>query len=389
MRCVVAALAFVAVAALSVSGAMAQSRGGEFKPRVKHVLLMDAQSGGIMLRHDADVLVPPASMSKLMTIAIVFKLLKAGKLKLDTEFKMSVNAWRRGGAPSRTSAMFVPVHNQVTVSELLQGMIVQSGNDAAICIAEGIAGSEAAFAKLMTEEARRIGLKKSQFRNATGLYHPEHLMTVTEIAQLARYVMLEYPEYFPMFSQREFKYRKHRFINRNPLLSDPGVDGMKTGSLKESGYGIVVTAKLNGRSTIAVVHGAATESQRRDEARRLLDWGSKSIAPVTVFEAGEIVGSARVWGGSSFYVPLVGKGDVQVWLPKFPPGQRLKGEIVYASPLKAPIKRGDEVARLRITSSSNAVQEVELYAADDVDEAGMMRRGLDSLAHLAFGWLPL
>jgi D-alanyl-D-alanine carboxypeptidase (penicillin-binding protein 5/6) len=386
---VAVALALFAAGCGATLEAHAQSKSGEFKPRAKHELLMDAASGGIMFRHNADELVAPASMSKLMTIAIVFKQLKSGKLKLEDELQMSVNAWRRGGAPSRTSSMFVPVHNKVSVSELLQGMIVQSGNDAAICLAEAIAGNEAAFAKLMTAEARRLGLRKSQFRNASGLPHPEHLMTVTEIAQLARHIMLEYPEYFPMFAQREFKYRRHRFINRNPLLADPGVDGMKTGHLKESGYGIVVSAKLNGRPTITVVHGATSEAQRRDEARRLLDWGSKSIAPFTVFEAGEIVGRARVWGGSAFYVPLVGKGEVQVWLPKFPPGQRLRGEIIYASPLKAPIKRGDEVARLRVTSSSNAVQEVELYAADDVEESGMVRRGLDSLAHLAFGWLPL
>jgi D-alanyl-D-alanine carboxypeptidase (penicillin-binding protein 5/6) len=389
LRRVLTALALFAVGYAASFEAHAQSKSGEFKPRAKHTLLMDAASGGIMFRHNADELVAPASMSKLMTIAIVFKQLKSGKLKLEDELQMSVNAWRRGGAPSRTSSMFVPVHNKVSVSELLQGMIVQSANDAAICIAEAIGGNEAAFAKLMTAEARRIGLRKSQFRNASGLPHPEHLMTVTEIAQLARHIMLEYPEYFPMFAQREFKYRRHRFINRNPLLADTGVDGMKTGHLKDSGYGIVVSAKLNGRPTIAVVHGATSEAQRRDEARRLLDWGSKSIAPFTVFEAGEIVGRARVWGGSAFYVPLVGKGEVQVWLPKFPPGQRLKGEIIYASPLKAPIKRGDEVARLRVTSSSNAVQEVKLHAADDVEESGMVRRGLDSLAHLAFGWLPL
>jgi D-alanyl-D-alanine carboxypeptidase (penicillin-binding protein 5/6) len=389
LRRLAVALALLAAGFATSLDARAQSKLGEFKPRAKHELLMDAASGGIMFRHNADELVAPASMSKLMTIVIVFKLLKSGKLKLEDELQMSVNAWRRGGAPSRTSAMFVPVHNKVTISELLQGMIVQSGNDAAICIAEGISGNEAAFARLMTEEARRIGLRKAQFRNASGLPHPEHLMTVTEIAQLARHIMLEYPDYFPMFAQREFKYRRHRFINRNPLLADPGVTGMKTGHLKEAGYGMVVSASLNGRPTIAVVHGAISEAQRRDEARRLLDWGSKSIAPFKVFEAGEIVGRARVWGGSAFYVPLMGKGEVEVWLPKFPPGQRLRGEIIYASPLKAPIKRGDEVARLRVTSSSNAVQEVELYAADDVEEAGMVRRGLDSLAHLAFGWLPL
>ena len=361
----------------------------DFVPKVKHVILMDGDTGGILFRHNADELLSPASMSKIMTVEIAFKLMKAGKLRPSDEFVMSVNAWRKGGAPSGTSAMMVPVHNKVRLDELLQGIIVQSGNDAAIAVAEGIAGNEDAFARLMNEEARRIGLAQSQFRNATGLFHPEHVMTVREIGILARYIIREYPDYFPMFAQKEFLYRRHKFINRNSLLfADPNVDGMKTGNLKVSGYGMVVTSKVNGRRLIAVVAGAKSEAERRDEVRRLLDWGSTSVSEFKLFEANEVVGRARVWGGSAFYVRLVGNGDVNVWLPKFPAAQRLKGEIIYASPLKAPVKRGDEVARLRVTSTSNAMQEVALYAAEDVDEGGIVRRGLDSLAHLALRLIP-
>ncbi len=384
------ALLFLLLLATTLScwtwvGALAQGAPKDFVPKVKHAILMDGDTGGILYRHNAEALVPPASMSKLMTLVLAFKLMKQGKLQPSDEFVMSVNAWRKGGAPSGTAAMMVPVNTKVRLDELLQGIIVQSGNDAAISVAEGIAGNEDAFARLMEQEARSIGLAKSQFRNATGLYHPDHLMSVRELAVLARYIMREYPQYFPMFAQKEFHYRRHKFMNRNSLLfADANVDGMKTGNLKQSGYGIVVTAKVNSRRLIVVVAGAGSETERRDEVRRLLDWGATNVSEYKLFDSQEVVGRARVWGGNSFYVQLIGNGDVNVWLPRFPAAQRLRGEIVYAGPLKAPVSKGAEVARLRITSSSNAMQEVPLYAAEDVGEGGVVRRGLDSLAHLAF-----
>lgn len=370
-------------------GAVAAEQAA-FVPKAKHAVLMDADSGGLMFQHDADVLTPPASMSKLMTLAVVFKALKDGTLKLTDEVTMSENAWRTGGAPSGTSAMFVPINEKATVEELLQGIIVQSGNDACIAIAESIAGSESAFAQMMNTEAKRIGLSKSTFRNATGLHDEGHMVTVRELAQLARYIITEYPDRFTMFAQREFKYRKHRFINRNPLLFlDIGSDGMKTGFTKEAGYGMVGTAVQDGKRLIVVVNGLATSNDRRDEARKLLEWGFKSFMPYKLFNDSEVVGSARVWGGDSFYVPLVGKDGVTVVLPKYPANQRLSAEIVYKGPLKPPIKRGDQVAKLRVTSSTSAMSEVPLFAASDVEKAGVMRQGFDSLIHMAFGWIKI
>ncbi len=362
----------------------AGGQGRDFVPKVRHALLMDGDTGGILYRHNSEELFAPASMSKLMTVAIAFRLLKEGKLKPEDEFETSLNAWRNGGAPSRTAAMMIPLKTKVRLDELLQGVIVQSGNDAAIVVAEGIAGSEDAFARLMQEEGRRIGLTKSQFRNPTGLYHPDHLMTARELAILARYIIREFPDNFPLFSQREFNYRRHKFLNRNPLIgADANVDGMKTGFVEKSGYSMVATAKINGRRLIVVVAGAATANERREEVKRLLDWGNVNVSDYKLFDASEVVGRARVWGGSSMYVSLVGDGTVNVRLPRFPAAQRLRGEIVYEGPLKAPIQKGAEVARLRVTSSSNAMQEVPLYAAEDIGEASMVRRGLDSLAHLA------
>ncbi len=358
--------------------------------RAKQAVLMEAETGAILFQNNADELVPPASMSKLMTLAVVYKLLKEGKLKLEDEFTMSENAWRKGGAPSGTSAMFVPINTKATINDLLQGVIVQSGNDAAMCLAEGIAGSEQKFAVLMEEEARRIGLKKSQFRNATGLYHVDHLMTGRELAVLARHIIREYPDRYPMFAQKEFFYRKHKFYSRNPLVNVvPGIDGMKTGFIKESGYGMVASAVQEGRRLIAVVGGLETENERRDEARKLLEWGYKGYAEFKLYDEGEVVGSARVWGGDRMYLPLTGKGELKVLLPRSQINQRLRGDIVYMSPLKAPIAKGDEVATLRVTNASGAMNEVPLYAAEEVNKGGMMRRGFDSLMHMAFGWVAL
>lgn len=358
--------------------------------KAKHAVLMDAESGAVLYQYQADELTHPASMSKLMTLALVFKALKAGTLKPTDEISMSENAWRTGGAPSGTSAMFVPIHEKASVEEMLQGIIVQSGNDACIAMAEHMAGSEEAFSQQMTAEARRIGLKKSTFRNATGLPNAEHLVTVRELADLARHLIREYPDRFGMFAQREFKYRKHKFINRNPLLFlDIGADGMKTGFTKEAGYGIVGTATQDGKRLIVVVNGLENGNDRRDEAKKLLEWGFRSFAAFKLFKPDEVVGSARVWGGDRFYVPLVGRDGVAVLLPRYPANQRLTAEIIYQGPLKPPIKRGDQVARLRVTSSSSASNEVPLFAAEDVEKAGIMRQGLDSLVHLAFDWIKL
>ncbi|NJO23890.1 MAG: D-alanyl-D-alanine carboxypeptidase [Sphingomonadales bacterium] len=230
------------------------AQSGEVVVKSPQAILMDADSGGILFQRNADELVPPASMSKLMLLIMIFNALRAGEITPDTEVIMSEYAWRTGGAPSRTSAMFVPLGKTAKVSEMLQGIIVQSGNDASIAMAEMLGGSEQKFAEAMTEQARHLGLRKSVFRNATGLYHPEHLSTMRELAQLARIIIRDYPEYYPLFAQREFGYRQHKFYNRNPLLGAvPGVDGLKTGYVKESGYSIIASAKVDNRRLIMVI----------------------------------------------------------------------------------------------------------------------------------------
>lgn len=360
----------------------------EIATKARQAILMDAASGAILFRKNAEERVPPASMTKLMTLALLFQAIEAGTVKLDEEVTMSVDAWRRGGAPSGTSAMFVPVNTKVRIDELIQGIIVQSGNDAAIAIAERLGGTEPKFAALMTAEAKRIGLQASNFTNATGLYQPEHLSTARDLAMLARHLISQHPKFYPMFAQREFNYRKHKFVNRNPLLTlSIGVDGLKTGQVKESGFGLVASAVQDGRRLILVVHGCDTAQERRDEAQKLLEWGFKAFTEARLYDPGEVVGEARVFGGARFTVPLVGPDGVRVLLPRTPANPRLKAEIVYKRPLRAPVKKGDEVARLRVTGATSAINEVPLYAAEDVDVGPVWRRGIDSLAHLALGWV--
>jgi D-alanyl-D-alanine carboxypeptidase (penicillin-binding protein 5/6) len=363
---------------------VARAADSAFTTKAPRAILMDAGSGATLFQQNADQLAPPASMSKLMTLAVLYRAIKSGRIKTTDEFTMSVNAWRHGGAPSGTSAMMVPVNTKATVNELIQGIAVQSGNDAAMCVAEGMAGSEAAFARMMNEEARRIGLTKSTFANATGLGDPNHMMTTRELAMLARYIISEYPEFYPVFAQKEFLYRKHRFINRNPLLfANVGADGLKTGHIAASGYGLVGSAVQDGKRLIVVVSGLEKADQRKDEAVKLLDWGFKSFGAVRVFDEGETIGTARVWGGKTWYVPLVAKGPVMITLPKYPANQRLSAEIVYKAPLKPPVKKGDQVATLKVSSSSSASTEVPLYAAEDVQKGGIVRQGLDSLVLMA------
>jgi D-alanyl-D-alanine carboxypeptidase (penicillin-binding protein 5/6) len=360
-----------------------------FDTKAKHAILMDADANLVLFEKDADTLAPPASVSKLMTLAIVFRELKAGRIKLDDQFKVSEHAWRTGGAPSGSSAMFAPLNTTVSVEELIQGVTVQSGNDAAIILAEGIAGSEDAFAQQMTEYARTIGLEKSTFKNATGLSAEGHLMTARELAILARHLIYTYPEYYHYFGQKEFKYReKFTFRNRNPLVfAEIGVDGLKTGSIKEAGYGLVASGKRGEQRLILVVAGLESAKDRETEARRLLEWGYKSFRPFRLFDEGEKVSDALVWGGTQHYVPLVGDGNIDIILPANATG-KVNASIVYYGPIKAPIRKGDQVATLRVTSAeSQATNDIPLYAGDDIGRSNFAMRGLDSLFVLAFGWL--
>jgi D-alanyl-D-alanine carboxypeptidase (penicillin-binding protein 5/6) len=376
-------LVFLGLASICSSPARAQ-----IETEAQYALLMDVETKTVLFEKNADELMFPASMSKLLTLAVVFQALEEGKITLDTEMPVSEFAWRTGGAPSGTSAMFAPLNSRVKVSDLLQGVVVQSGNDACIVLAEGLAGSEEAFAQQMNDYARRIGLKKSNFVNSTGLPHPKHQMTARELAQLALYMIEKYPKYYPYFQQKEFRYRTHVFYNRNPLIyANVGADGLKTGFTADSGYGIVGSAVSEGRRLIVVQNGVKSQQARKEDAARMLNWGFRSFERFVLFKADEIVEEALVWGGEQRYVKLRGNGDVSLLLPKNARQRKLHGEIVYLGPVKAPVREGDRIGELRVTAEGSISSAAPLYAAESIEPSGIVRQGVDSLIHLAFGWL--
>jgi D-alanyl-D-alanine carboxypeptidase (penicillin-binding protein 5/6) len=360
----------------------------QIETEAQYAFLIDVETGTVLFEKNADELMQPASMSKLMTLAVVFDALESGKITLQTGFTVSENAWRTGGAPSGTAAMFAPLNTQITVEDLLQGIIIQSGNDACIIVAEGLSGSEGAFAQEMTRYARRIGLKKSTFGNSTGLPDPNQLMTARELAELSVYMIRKYPKYYPYFQQKEFPYRKHKFYNRNPLISaNIGADGLKTGYTEESGYGLVGSAVQDGRRLVVVVNGLKTGSARKDEAIRLLNWGFRNFSKFTLFNANETVGEALVWGGEKRYVKLRGDGELRVLLPINVKQQRLRGKIVYLGPVIAPVQEGTRIGELRVKGEGSIESSAPLFAAEPIKRAGIIRQGFDSALSLAFGWL--
>lgn len=360
----------------------------QIETEAEYAFLLDVETQTVLFEKKADELMLPASMSKLMTLAVAFEQLKSGRITLETEFPVSENAWRTGGAPSGTAAMFAPLNTNITVEDLLRGIIVQSGNDACIILAEGLAGTEDAFAGMMNDYARKIGLKKSTFGNSSGLPHPEQFMTPRELSMLALHIIKEFPKYYEYFKEREFPYRKHRFFNRNPLIAAyDGADGLKTGYTKESGYGLIGSAVDGERRLIVVVNGLENKSARRSEAAKLLNWGFRSFDKFTLFGVDETVGEALVWGGEKRYVQLRGDGDVRVLLPKNVKKRRLRGEIVYDGPVIAPIREGDQIGELRVTGDDGIETSAPLYAAESIERAGIIRQGFDSALTLAFGWL--
>ncbi len=354
----------------------------------EYAFLIDVETETVLFEKNADTLMQPASMSKLMTLAVAFDALEKGEITLQTEFTVSENAWRTGGAPSGTAAMFAPINSQITVEDLLKGIIIQSGNDACIILAEGLAGSEDAFAQKMTDYAKQIGLEKSTFGNSTGLPNPKQLMTPRELAKLSIYIIRNYPKYYPYFQQVLFPYRKHKFYNRNPLIrANIEADGLKTGYTSESGYGLAGSAVRDGRRLVVVINGLKTASKRKREAIRLLEWGFRNFSKFTLFNADETVGEALVWGGEKRYVKLRGDGDLRVLLPTNVKQQRLRGKIVYNGPVITPIKEGDPIGELRVKGEGSIESSAPLYAAESIERAGIIRQGFDSALSLAFGWL--
>jgi serine-type D-Ala-D-Ala carboxypeptidase (penicillin-binding protein 5/6) len=335
----------------------------------RQALVVDFETGATLLEKNADDRMPPSSMSKLMTMYVVFERLKQGRLQLDQMLPVSERAWRMGG-----SKMFVDLGQQVRVEDLIRGVIVQSGNDACIVLAEAISGSEQQFAELLNETGRRIGLTNSNFRNSTGWPDPEHRMTARDLSILARRLIADFPDYYRFYNERSFRFSNISQDNRNPLLARvPGADGLKTGHTEEAGYGLTGSAIRDGRRVILVVNGLASMRARAEESERLMEWAFREFEAVTLFRAQDTVQDVPVYLGERRTVPMVGGRDITLTLPRRW-RDRLEVRVRYQAPLTAPVMRGQTIGELQVAGQGVPTLSVPLVAGADVEKLGLLPR---------------
>jgi serine-type D-Ala-D-Ala carboxypeptidase (penicillin-binding protein 5/6) len=385
----VAALPLIAIIAAHAATPATDTKKIEgFQTSAPAAVLLDPDSDSVLYEKNGDELVEPASLAKLMTLEYVLHQIKQGQIKLDDEYIISENAWRKGGAPSHGSTMFAAIHSRVKVSDLLQGIIVDSANDACIAIAEALAGNELAFGTMLTKRAREIGLENSIFTNSTGFPDANLRVTVREIAQLARYIIQNYPDFYPYFSQREYTWNNIRQQNRNPLLGmGIGADGLKTGETSEAGFNLVASAVQDNFRLIVVIAGAKSDKERADEAKKLLEFGFHGFEAKVLFAEGQTIGDAKIFGGDRGYVPLIApSGTIRVMMPRNT-NERLIARIVYTGPVPAPVVKGQPIGKLRVWRGDNLALEVPLQAADDVGRGSMPQRAVDGATELMIGLL--
>ncbi len=369
----------LAIAAIVAVMASAPMCAGAVETAAKYAYLVDMRTGAVLMEKNAAEPMAPASMTKLMTVYLIFERLKDGRLKLDTELPVTEEAWRTGGSKS-----FVSIGGKVRVEDLIRGIIVQSGNDACIVAAQGIAGSEGAFAVEMNKKAKELGLTGSNFRNSTGWPDPEHLSTARDLALLAKRTIQDFPEFYKYYAETEFAFGGIRQANRNPLLyKNLGADGLKTGHTEASGYGLTASAVRGDRRLILVVNGLGSDKERGDESARLLEWGFTEFDNYAFFKAGETVEAAEVWQGRAASVPLAVERDVLATLPKAA-RDKLRVTVQYAGPIPAPIAKGQKIAILVLDAPGVGKIEVPLLAGADVERKGFFGR-LGSSARQLFG----
>ncbi|MCS0503587.1 D-alanyl-D-alanine carboxypeptidase family protein [Ancylobacter mangrovi] len=345
-------------------------------------ILLDYESGSVLFERGADIQSAPASLAKLMTMAVVFREIKEGRITPDTEYTVSEYAWRRGGAPSGGSTMFAALKSSIKVSDLMRGVIIQSGNDAAIVLAEGLAGNELAFSTRMNEEAKRIGMTNSVFRNSNGLPAPDQVTTARDMAKLAAYIIRNYPQFYAIYGETSFTWNKIRQNNRNPLLGmSLGADGLKTGYLEDAGYNLVGSAVQNDQRLIVVIMGDKTAKDRAEDARKLLEWGFRSFETRLLFKPGQIVGEATLYGGARGGAPLTGTGPIRIVVPR-DGNERVTARIRFQGPIPAPVTEGDEVARLDVYRGDQLALQVPLVAAESVPRGPLWRRAMDGAYEL-------
>ncbi len=370
----------MAVALTGLQAGTAQAQPAPIDIGAKQAFLMDATTGTVLYAKNADQPMVPSSMTKMMTVYLVFEKLAKGDLKLDDTFPVSERAWRQGG-----SKMFVKLNTRVSVNDLLQGVIVQSGNDACIVLAEGIAGSEPAFAELMNRKAKALGMTHTTFKNSDGWPEDGHLTTAHDLGLLAYHLIKDFPQDYHYFSEIDFTYNGIKQGNRNPLLyKNIGVDGLKTGHTEAGGYGLTASAKRGDRRLIAVLNGMTSVNERSQDSDQLLDWGFREFNNYTLFKQGQTVEQAEVWLGQAAVVPLVAKQDVVLTLPRSA-HDGVKVTVKYTGPVPAPIQKGAPLATLAATAPGLSMDDVPLYAGADVGKLGAFGRVRAALTQLILG----
>ena len=361
---ILTALIFISAPAYGQSG---------FDTKAPHAVILDAATGEVLFEKDARKPIAPASMTKIMTADLVFEALKNGSLTPETKFRVSEEAWRRGGVSSGSSTMFLKLKSEVSVADLLMGVIVQSGNDACIVLAEGMAGSEEAFAQRMTERARDLGLSSATFKNATGWPHPEHNISAFDLARLAQKQIEAFPEYYPLYAKKDFTWNGIKQGNRNPLLGRvTGADGMKTGKTDASGYGLVGSAKRGDERRIIVINGLGSQAERRDVATSLMEAAFSQFSVYNLHQQDDVLGKVDVYMGKAPSVGVALTQNIQKGLP-IADRRKVKSEVIYTA-AKAPIAKGDVVAELKISLPGRPDETYDLVATDDVKRKGLFAR---------------
>lgn len=363
-------LLFIGLIAFFPAQAMAQAVA-PVETAARQAYLIDANTGTELFAKDADTPMAPSSMSKMLTMYLVFEAIKNGKLSLDQSLTTSERAWRQSGDGSK---MFLNVGQQARVEELIRGVIVQSGNDAAVVLAEGVAGSEESFAEMLNEKARQLGMAHSHFVNATGMPDPQHYSTAHDLAVLALALIHDYPENYHYFSELTFTYNNIQQGNRNPLLYRAmNVDGLKTGHTDAGGYGLTASALRNGRRLVLVLNGMADMQMRADESAKMLDWGYREYGLYPIAKTGDVMAEAKVWLGQAASVSLVAASDLVVTLPRSARAG-LKAEAVFDQPIPAPIAKGQTIGKLVVTAPGMEAKEIPLAASAPVERLGFFAR---------------
>lgn len=358
-----------------------------FEPKAPQIYLIEASTNTVLYARGENDVIPPASLVKLMTAEYVLHAIKTGQISDNTEYKVSEYAWRTGGALSRTSTMFAALNSSIRVIDLLQGVIVQLANDGCIVLAEGLAGSEAKFAELLTRRAREIGLEKSAFVNSNGLPDPGNISTMRELVELSRHIKAEYPGYFRLYAQDAFEWNKIFQRNKNALVAQNiGVDGMAMGFAEGYGYAVVATVERNGVRLFLAMGGLKTDKERAEETRRVLDWGLTNFHKQVVFRKGDLIAEAPVFGGDSGHVPLVADGDIDIYVPNDNP-DRIRARIAYRWPLKAPVTAGQKIGMLVISLGEKPVRTIAVRASAAVGTGTLTSKAFDGLKELLFFWL--